>query len=746
MRRIAIWICFPVLLAATSELDRDLQRIFATRDYKVLEPGRMKWSKDGAAYTTVEESAIIRYETESGNRTVVASPSLLTPSGASASLPIDDYEWSPNGRALLIFTSAKKVWRQKTLGDYWVLDLDARTLKKLGGKAPPSALMFAKFSPQGNRVAYVRDNNIYAEDLSSGAIRALTNTGSEKLINGTFDWVNEEEFKLRDGFRWSPDGRQIAFWQFDVSGVQPFTLIDDTTGAYPVLTTYPYPHPGGTNSAVRVGVVSTNGGAIRWMDTPGDPRNTYIFRLTWTPSSGELLIGQLNRLQNTMTLFLGDATTGRVKSLFQDKDSAWVNVRDSRPDTPVLQSTWLEDGASFLWASERDGWNHLYSVSRANGTARLLTGAAQDVISVEGVDRKSNSIYFGSSPENATQRYLYRASLDDPKSVARVTPLSQPGTHAYTISPDCRWAFHTYSTFDRPPSTDIIRLPSHEVVRVLEDNHAVRSAVEPLVRSTPVEFVQVPAGDGVTLDAFLIKPPAFDSSSKYPAIVYVYGEPATASVLDAWQSERGMFHRSLAKEGYLIICMDNRGTPAPKGREWRKVIYKQFGSLPVAEQTAGLLALLKSRPYIDPSRIGVWGWSSGGTNTLNLMFRAPQVYRTGVAVAPVPDLTLYDTIYEERYLGVPDKDDDIYRRASPITFAEGLRGPLLLIHGSGDDNVHYQGSEKLINRLVELGKPFDFMEYPNRTHSIDEGPGTSLHLHSAIARFFQEHLPSGPRD
>ena len=744
MRRIAIWVCFPVLLAAAGELDRDLQRIFGSQDYKVLRPGQLKWSSDGDTYTTVEGSSIVRYETESGKRTVAIGSSLLTPSGTSAPLPIDDYTWSDDSRSLLIFTSAKMVWRQKTRGDYWVLNLHTHGLKKLGGHAPPSSLMFAKFSPQGTHVAYVRANNIYVEDLSTGAIRALTNTGSATLINGTFDWVTEEEFKLRDGFRWSSDGRQIAFWQFDVSGVEPFTLVDNTTSSHPILKTYPYPHPGGKNSAVRIGVVSVEGGSIRWMNIPGDPRNTYIFRVTWTNSNGELLIGQLNRFQNSMTLYLGDASTGSTKPLFEDKDSAWVNVRDSRPDIPVLQSTWLDDGRSLLWTSERDGWNHLYSISRKNGEARLLTDAPQDVISMEGVDRKSNSIYFGSSPENATQRYLYRASLGDPRLVSRVTPASQPGTHSYALSPDCRWAFHTYSTFDRPPSADLIRLPSHEVVRELEGNGALRAAVAPIVRSTPVEFFRVPAGDGVILDGFLIRPPDFDPSRKYPVIVYVYGEPASASVVDAWGNERGMFHRSLAAEGYLIVCMDNRGTPQPRGREWRKSIYKQIGSLPAAEQTAGLLALMKSRPYIDPNRVGVWGWSSGGSNTLNLMFRAPDVYRVGVAVAPVPDLTLYDSIYQERYLGLPEKDSEVYHRASPINFAEGLRGPLLLIHGSGDDNVHYQGSERLINRLVELGKPFDFMEYPNRTHSIDEGAGTSLHLHSAIARFFKDHLRAGP--
>ena len=270
------------------------------------------------------------------------------------------------------------------------------------------------------------------------------------------------------------------------------------------------------------------------------------------------------------------------------------------------------------------------------------------------------------------------------------------------------------------------------------------AALAPFLNSS-TEFFKIAIGDGIVLDGYMLKPPAFDQSRKYPVIVYVYGEPASESVVDQWGNERGLFHRALANDGYLVVCFDNRGTPAPKGREWRKVIYKSLGVLPPREQTEAIHALAAARPYIDESRIGVWGWSSGGSNTLNLLFRSPETYRVGVAVAPLTELKLYDTIYQERYMGLPDANADAYRRAAPINFAEGLKGKLLIIHGSGDDNVHIQGTEMLLNRLIELGKQFDFMEYPNRSHAINEGQGTLLHLHRMIARYLEENLPAGSR-
>lgn len=740
---------FPFTLTGAGELNQRLQRIFDSPAFEAKRFGPARWIRSGAAYTTLENARvpggakdIVAYDTATGKRSILVSHGQLTPPKADKPLSVDDYHWSEDAARLLIYTESRKVWRTKSRGDYWVLHLASGALKKLGGDAPPSSLSFAKFSPDGSRVAYVRANNLYVEDLSGGAIRALTTDGSATLVNGASDWVYEEELNVRDGFRWAPDGRSLAFWQFDSTGVEQFALIDNTGSLYPKITNIPYPKTGTKNSAVRVGVIGVDGGAPRWMQIPGDPREHYVFRVEWIENAQGLAIGQLNRLQNTATIFIADPHSGTAKAIFQDQDAAWVDVHHRGGDRGEFD--WLHQGKNLLWLSERDGWSHAYSVPREGGAPVLLTPEAADVVSLQAVDPQSRWIYFTASPANATQRYLYRSAADQPGPAIRLSPAQQPGTHEYNISPDCRWAFHTYSRFDSPPVIDLVSLPDHKSVRVLEDNAVLRANTAAALHPA-AEFLQLKLDNGTVVDGWLLKPRAFDPAKKYPLLVYVYGEPAGVTVVDAWPAKRGLFHRALAEEGYLVASFDNRGTPAPKGRAWRKAIYGAVGVLSAQEQAEAVSALARLRPYVDLARVGVWGWSGGGSNTLNLLFRSPDLFRTGVSVAPVPDQRLYDTIYQERYMGLPDANAEGYRIGSPIHFAEGLRGNLLLVHGSGDDNVHFQGTEKLVNRLIELGKPFDFMEYPNRTHAISEGRGTTLHIHSLIARYLVENLPAGPR-
>jgi dipeptidyl-peptidase-4 len=730
----------PADSAPPDEVPALLKRIFGSKDFAPKRFGPARWIEGGRAYTTLEAAPgaeggrdIVRYEANTGERRALVPAAKLVPPGETKPLAIDDYAWSKDGRRLLVFTNAKKVWRQNTRGDYWFLDLPDGPLKKLGGKAPPSTLMFARFSPDATRVAYVRANNLYVEDLGSGAVTMLTADGSATLINGTADWVYEEEFGLRDAFRWSPDGKRIAFWHFDANGVGLFSLVNDTEATYPVVTTIPYPKAGTTNPAVKIGVVAAAGGPVRYLELPGDPSNTYVPRMDWAESSEEIVLQQLNRLQNTNDVLLVDARTGAVRRILREQDAAWVDV--------VNDFRWLSGGKELLWPSERNGWRQVFAAPRDGGAPRLLTPGIGDASLLAHTDEW---LYVTASPDDATRRFLYRARLDGKGKRERVTPAGAAGTHSYVISPDGRFAFHTSASFDHPPVTELVRLPGHEVVRVLEDNAALAKAIEPLV-TPPVEFFKVDGGGGVTLDGWMIKPKDFDPSKKYPLLLYVYGEPAGTTVTDNWGGNRALFHRALTRAGYVVASVDNRGTPAPRGRAWRKVVYGSVGVLSSQEQAAAVKALVAARPYLDGERVGVWGWSGGGSNTLNLMFRSPDIYKVGMAVAPVPDQRLYDTIYQERYMGLPQDNAEGYKAGSPINFAEGLKGHLLIVHGSGDDNVHYQGTEKLVNRLVELGKPFDLMVYPNRSHAISEGEGTSLHVHSLLARYLQEHLPPGPR-
>jgi dipeptidyl-peptidase-4 len=382
-------------------------------------------------------------------------------------------------------------------------------------------------------------------------------------------------------------------------------------------------------------------------------------------------------------------------------------------------------------------------ISRDGKQIRPVTPGGLDAIEVLGINQDEVWLYYFASPKNATQCYLYRIRLDGTGKAEKLTPEDQPGWHSYQFSADYRSAIHSYSRFDSPPITELVGIPDHQRTRVLEDNAALRANLEDLL-SRPTEFIPVDIGP-VTLDGWMMKPKNFDPAKKYPVLVYVYGEPAGQTVRDSWEGESGIFHRAMAESGYLVVSVDNRGTPAPKGRAWRKIVYGNVGVLSAEEQTKALQVMERTYPFIDSGRVAVWGWSGGGSNTLNLMFRSPDVYMVGMSVAPVADQRLYDSIYQERYMGTPQENPEGYKAGSPINFAEGLRGRLLIVHSPGDDNVHFQGTELLINRLVELGKPFDFMEYPGRTHSLAEGGGTHYHLYSLLARYLQEHLKAGPQ-
>ncbi|HMH43790.1 MAG TPA: S9 family peptidase [Pyrinomonadaceae bacterium] len=737
--------CLVLLVATAYGQSADkriltLDRIFSSSEFRSETFGPARWLDDGSAYTTLEPSSdnretrdIIRYETATGARSVLIAAASLRPGDASAPLVIDDYAWSKDGRKLLIFTNTKQVWRQNTRGDYWVFDIAAKKLSQIGKNAGAATLMFAKFSPDGTRVGYVRENNLYVEDLATGRTTRLTGDGSKQIINGTFDWVYEEELDLRDGWRWSPDGRSIAYWQLDTDGVPDYYLINDTDSLYPKITTIQYPVAGQTNSAGRVGVVSADGGPTRWLQVPGDPRNNYIARMNWAGNSEEIILLQLNRRQNALNVSLGTARTGQVRTILNEKDDAWVDI-------DVEDIPWLSDGKRFLWLSERDGWRHVYVANRTGGDPALITRGAFDVISIEGVDEKTGWLYYVASPDNATQRYLYRTKLSGSGEPERVSPAALAGSHSYSIAPNASWAFHTYSTISEPPVVELVHLPDHQVVRALAANSATIARVKELDVAPP-EFIKADIGGGVTLDGWMIKPPHFDSSKRYPVLIYVYGEPASQTVTDRWGSTRYLWHQMLAQHGYLVMSFDNRGTPAPKGRAWRKVVYRKIGVL-AAEEQAAAARVVQSWSFVDPKRIAIWGWSGGGSMTLNQMFRYPDIYQVGMSVAPVTDQHFYDTIYQERYMGLPQDNEADYRAGSPVTHAAGLAGKLLIVHGSGDDNVHYKGTEVLVNALIANKKQFTMMEYPNRRHDISQGQGTTRHLFELLTRYLETNMPA----
>jgi dipeptidyl-peptidase-4 len=729
------------------------EAIFDERLYDAERPVASRWHPDGKSFTVLETNPayedaemevdeigdlvehpkdLVSYDFETLERTVILSAQDLVPPDSDAPLVIDDYAWSKDQSKLLLYTNSVRVWREKSRGDYSVLDLDTGKLTRLGGPdAGPSTLQFAKFAPDSSKVAYVREADIYVEDLASGDIEQLTQRANESIINGIMSWAYEEEFSIRDGFRWSPDSSRIAYWQFDTSGVRDFMIINNTDTLYPTISRIPYPKVGETISAARVGIVSPDTGDTTWASLPGDPRNNYIPRMQWADTSDEVLLQHVNRKQDTNDVYLVDAESGDSRKILTDEE---LHYLDDFHDVE-----WLDDGGSFTFVSERSGWRHVHKVSRDGQSVEDLTPGDYDIAALLKVDTEGGYIYFTASPDNMAQRYLYRAPLDGSGEKERITPEEYSGTNAYEISDDARHAVHTHSSFMQPPQYRLVALDEHRVLQTFEDNQELIDRLAEL-KLGDHEFFQVQVRDGLTLDGFIMYPPDFDPSNKYPIINYVYGEVAGQTVLDAWSGLRHMWHLLMSQKGYIIASVDNRGTPSLRGRDFRKAMYGGIGILSSRDQADSQMALLERWAFIDGEKIGIWGHSGGGSMTLNMLFRYPDLYKVGVSRAPVPDQRLYDAIYQERYSGLLDDYASGYEEGSPITHAKNLQGKLLLVHGTGDDNVHYQGTERLIDEFVRHNKKFDFLSYPNRAHGIREREGTLLHLHSTMSDYFDEHL------
>jgi dipeptidyl-peptidase-4 len=716
-----------------------VEDIYSKGLYRMSGFGPSRWLDDGAGYTTLEKnqamggSDIVRYETKSGIRTILVSASDLVPANASKPIVIQDYTWSDNKTKLLIFTNTRRVWRYNTRGDYWVFDIAGKKLTQLGKTLEPTYLMFAKFSPDGKKAGYVYKQNIYVEDLTSGEINQITKDGGGVIVNGTFDWVYEEELDCRDGFRWSPDSKYIAFWQMNTEGIGTFYMINNLDSVYPKLIPVPYPKVGTINPAAKIGVIPSEGGTTVWMKIIGDTRNNYLPRMDFAASSNEIIIQHMNRLQNANDVMLGNIFTGEIKTIFTETDKAWVDIQDDL--------VWLENGRFFTWNSERDGWRNIFKISRDGKQSINLTPGSYDVISLLEVDQKNGFLYFIASPDNPTERYLFRTRMDGKGKLERLSPAEFTGQHSYQISPDSKWAIHTFSNAYTPNTIDLVALPSHKSARILQNNDEIKKKYSDL-QINKKEFFKVDIGDGIELYGWMIKPVNFDPSGKYPVIFNVYGEPAGSTVQNSFGGG-DLWHQFLAQKGYIIMSVDNRGTAMPRGREWRKSIYGKIGIIAPEDHAKAVKKIIETYGYVDAQRIGIWGWSGGGSMTLNCMFRHPEIYKTGIAVAFVANQKFYDSIYQERYMGLPEDNPDGYRDGSPVNHANGLQGNLLLIHGSGDDNVHYQNCEVLVNELIKQNKIFSMIEYPMRSHGISERENTTRHLYETMFAYWKNNLPSG---
>ncbi len=702
---------------------------------------KLTWSKDGNSFYFNDEGSVSENNLVNGTLKVIVSTQQLIPKGATLPLKINCFFFSPDSNKLLIYTNAKTVWRYQTRGDYWVYDRSNSSLKQIGKSLPPSSLMFAKFSPDGTKAAYVSGHNIYVEDLSSNGIKALTGNGSRKMINGTFDWVYEEEFYCRDGFRWSPDSKSIAYWQINDSSTRDYYMLNTTDSLYSRVVPVEYPIAGEMPSPAKIGVIQIKDSKTVWMKIPVDLKNgTYLPRMEWAAGSNELIVQRLNRSQNETEIMLCDAKSGNVRTIYSEKDPAWIDILALWEENYKMGGwDWFNNGSEFLWASEKDGWRHLYRVSRDGKKQVLVTDGNYDVIRITLVDEKNNRLYFIASPDNATQAYLYNCSLDGKSKAERLSPANQTGTHSYEMSPNGKFAIHRFSNYYTPYQMEWITLPDHKTLQGA-DSVKVNPADS---AASGISFFKVTTDDHVTMDGWMQKPKSFDPSKKYPVLFYVYTEPWEATVRDEFGISSELIDPDwLPREGYIYISVDNRGTPVPKGAPWRKAIYRRIGQVNIRDQAQAAMKILQW-PFVDTSRVAVWGWSAGGSATLNLMFQYPEIYKTGIAVAALTNLLTYDNIYQEKYMGNPLETKADYVAGSPITYVAGLRGNLLYIHGSGDDNVHFDNAEMLLNALIKNKKQFQFMEYPNRTHAINEGAGTSEHLQNLIKTYLNTHCPGG---
>ena len=714
-------------------------------------PSDIIWNENETGYYTIKDNNIILVSTKG------KADKTILPSSKINNINIESFIFSKSKNKILLFTKSVKVWRYNTRGDYWVYDFKKDEIQKLGRNMSGSSLMFAKFSPNENFVAYVSKEenenevrnsstsaNIFLENLESRTIKKLTSSnGTKKLINGTFDWVYEEEFSCRDGFIFNEDGSKIAFWQIDANQVRDFYMINNTDSIYSYKIPVEYPKVGEDLSPARIGVISLIDEQTTWMKIPGEANKFYLPRMTWVPQENNLMIQQLNRKQNHSKIYIGDASSGEVELLTEERDEAWVDLRSSWPYQVQAGWKFINEGKEFLYTTEKDGWSHIYRFDINKKTEYLVTNGEYDVIKPLAYDEKNDDVYFIASPENPTERYLYKTSIKGDGDLIRVTPKILEGSHNYQISTKSKYAFHSFSNYFTKPMQAVVSLPEHEFIN--KDQDMVRRYDPNMKKKHPLEFFEITTVDNVTMEGWIVKPKNFDKEKKYPVLFYFYSEPAGQTGVNRHGAgTNGLYDGDLGEDGYVYVTFDGRGTPSPKGRAWRKAIYRNIGRINVRDMAMGAKAVFNKYQFIDTSRVAVHGWSGGGTATLNCLFQYPEIFHTGIAVAAVANQLTYDNIYQERYMGDPKESYQDYVDGSPIKYAKNFKGNLLYIHGTGDDNVHYQNAEMLANELIKHKKVFYMLSYPNRSHGIRED-GAYPHVRLMFTDFLRKNCPPGGR-
>ena len=739
----------PAQRVTTSPAPLSVERIFRTRDLAAEGLPFVQWMKDGRSYLLVKSdiggASLVRVDAATGAESVLV-PSGVLKDEAGKAFDVEDVTLSPDETKALIFHSSVRVWRTNTRGLYHVVDFASRRVTPLAstpfgaaprptagpsflatglasGAADPTLQMFAKFSPDGAKVAYGRANDLWVKDLRTGTDTRLTTDGSDDIINGTTDWVYEEELGLRDAFRWSPDSRRIAFWRFDQGAVPAYPIVDEL-GIYPRVSTLRYPKAGEANSRVTVHVIGADGRNLRALDV-GPDTGQYVTRLEWVDADS-ISVLRMPRRQNALDVMLVSATTGSGRIIVTERDSAYVNPEGE----PVI---WLADRQRFLLRSDRSGWQQFYLYRRDGRLITRVTADGMDVLDLLAIDEKAGAAYVQVAAPTPTQQQLMRVTLDG-RRAERLT--RGAGAHSMLISPTAAFMFDAHSRLGVPPTVALYALPRMTVVKQLTDNAALTAKLA-AQGIAPAQLFTVPMPDGTQLDAYRIVPSAFDSTKKYPVLMHAYGGPAAPQVVDQWGGSRYLWHASLAEQGYVVVVVDNRGA-AFRGRDFRKVTQRTLG-LQEAQDQMDAARWLGRQSWVDASRIGFWGWSFGGYLASMVAGKGGDLFKAIIAVAPVTDWRLYDTIYTERFMWTPQGNASGYQSTAPQNFVSGITARFLLVHGTGDDNVHPQNSVQLIEKMVRANKPLQQLFYPNRTHSISGG-NTTVHLYESLTRFIRENL------
>ncbi len=729
MKRTNLFLLVLILLGAQLVFAQEapvltVKKIFTSPEFRLKRLNNARWLPDGSGYLFLKEdkerkiSSLYRSDIADGAETLWLDGAKLTYPGTDSTFGIEDYHISADAQKVLIKTDGQRVWRRYSKARFFVFDRQSNTIIPVFSQK--RRVRHAKLSPDGSGVGFVYANNLYYQDIKNGEITQITNDGSADIINGQFDWVYEEEFGQDDGWRWSPDGKKIAFWRLDQSP-EPLFSWTDFEGKRGAVHTIHYPKAGDANALVKIGVYNLENQRTQWMDI-GEETDIYIPRIQWTQDANVLSIQRLNRLQNHWDLMLADVYSGKSKVILSESDPCWISITDD--------VHFLKDKKRFITTSEKDGYRHIYLYDLKGRLIRQLTKGQWEVSLLYGMDEVTNWVYFVANKGDLAQRHIFRIKADG-SHLQRIS--KEVGSHRALFSPSYKYFIQDFSSTTIPLRSTLNRADG-SVMRTLINNDIAPFEKYGLV--TP-EFIRFTTSDGVEIKAMITRPKDFDPHKKYPVLIYGYSGPASQLVRNVW-GRSAMWYTLLTQKGYIIFTLDQRGTGG-RGKAFKNLAYGNIGKYALQDHIEGV-KFLRSLPYVDAKRIGIWGWSGGGYLTLLAMTKGADYFKAGVAVAPVTDFRLYDDIWTERYMGLPQHNIAGYDSTSVLSYARRFKGKLLIVHGASDDNVHMQNTMQFISKLQVQNKQFNLMIYPGRNHSLIGKGSVYLHLYTMMTDFIINNL------